>query len=160
MSASAATRPAAAAAVAPHIAAWNPSVSAASGVPPASASLVTEAATVDRTAMPIAPPICHDVLIRPDASPACASPTAGERGDRESARTTKPIPNRDQQEAREEVGGVWAADAELGEVQQVPGRRAATVPATSTGLTPMRVTSRGARRSPTPIGRPGHGEVR
>ena len=58
---------------------WKPSVSAAgTGVPDATASLVVEAAIVERIAIPTAPPICCDVLIRPEARPAssCCVPAS------------------------------------------------------------------------------------
>ena len=49
----------------------NPSVSATGiAVPRATASSVVETAIVERIAIPTAPPICCDVLIRPDARPA------------------------------------------------------------------------------------------
>ena len=52
-------------------AAVNPSTSAlGTAVPEASASSVRELAIVDSAAIPSAPPICCDVLIRPDARPA------------------------------------------------------------------------------------------
>ena len=52
-------------------AAANPSVSATACYEPlANASSVVDTATVERIAMPTAPPICCDVLMRPDASPA------------------------------------------------------------------------------------------
>ncbi len=38
---------------------------------------------VEAMAVPIAPPICWLVLMRPDASPASCGSDAGERGDRD-----------------------------------------------------------------------------
>ena len=50
---------------------WKPSVSAdGTGVPDATASLVVDVAIVERSAIPTAPPICWDVLMRPEARPA------------------------------------------------------------------------------------------
>ena len=53
-------------------ASWKPSVSEISGLrsPEAIASLVVAVATAARTARPSAPPICCEVLMRPEASPA------------------------------------------------------------------------------------------
>src|SRR6266508_2204623 len=52
---------------------WKPVTKAAACVdPPATASSVRDVAIVDSAAIPNAPPICCDVLIRPDASPASA----------------------------------------------------------------------------------------
>src|SRR3954454_2332874 len=52
---------------------WKPLTSAdACEEPPAIASLVREVAIVDSAAIPSAPPICCDVLIKPDARPASA----------------------------------------------------------------------------------------
>ena len=53
------------------------------GVPDATASLVVDVAIVERIAIPTAPPICCDVLIRPDARPASCCARPGERRDRE-----------------------------------------------------------------------------
>ena len=51
-------------------AAWKPSVSAAALRCPPRFVAVVEVATADSAAMPSAPPICWEVLIRPEARPA------------------------------------------------------------------------------------------
>ena len=108
-------------------------------MPDAIASSVRDVAIVDSAAMPSAPPICCDVLISPEASPASAGWTpasaAIEIGTKE-----KPMPSADEQEAGQEVVEVRAADRDLREVHEPCGQAPSSRP-TSTGLTPSRVTS-------------------
>ena len=71
MSVSAATRPTAAKTAPTVNADENPSTSACgTAAPPRTASSVCVVAIVDSAAMPSAPPICWEVLIRPEARPA------------------------------------------------------------------------------------------
>ena len=85
-------------------------------VPAATALSVREIAIVERTAMPSAPPICCDVLIRPDASPASLA-DAGERRDRDRDEPER-HPERDDQEAGQQVAAVRAVDRDLREQQR------------------------------------------
>ena len=81
-------------------AAVKPSTSASGAAEPdAIASAVREVAIVESAAMPSAPPICCDVLIRPDASPASAACTPASAAI-EIGTNEKPMPIADQQEAR------------------------------------------------------------
>ena len=85
-------------------AAEKPSTAAcACAVPDAIASDVRDVAIVESAAMPSAPPICCDVLIRPDARPASCSPDARERGDRDRHEREAEA-DADEQEARQQVG--------------------------------------------------------
>ena len=72
---------------------WNPVTSAlACDDPPAIAWLVRDVAIVDSAAIPSAPPICCDVLMRPEARPASAASmpasAAIEIGTKENPRPT------------------------------------------------------------------------
>ena len=104
-------------------AAVKPSTSATgSAEPAATASSVCEVAIVDSAAMPSAPPICCDVLISPEASPASAGLHARQRRDRDRhEREADADP--DQQEAGQEVAEVGAADRDLREVHEARGER-------------------------------------
>ena len=64
-------------------------------------------AIADRIAMPSAPPICCEVLIRPDARPASAGLDPGQRGDRDRHEREADA-DADQQEARQQVAHVAA----------------------------------------------------
>ena len=71
-----ATTPAAAIPAPTQNAAWKPVVRACgTASPDAVASFVCAIATAERTAIPRAPPICCEVLIRPEASPASLAGT-------------------------------------------------------------------------------------
>ena len=100
--------------------------------------MVRVVAIVDSAAIPSAPPICCEVLISPEASPASVGPDPGERGDRDR-HEGEPDPEADQEEAGQQVRDIAAVDRDLGEQDQARGERA--IPATITGLTPTRVTS-------------------
>ncbi len=106
--------------------------------PPANASLVRDVAIVDSAAMPSAPPICCDVLISPDASPAsvgCTPASAAiEIGTNENPRPT----------ATNRKPGSRPVTYEPPTdtcVKYASPDVSATMPIASTGFTPMRVTS-------------------
>ena len=111
-------------------------------VPVLTASLVVVVAIADSAAMPRAPPICCDVLISPEASPASWSCTPANAAI-EIGTNEKPMPTPISRKPGQQVGEVRAADGDLGEVDEA-GRQVA-IPTTSTGLTPIRVTSCAAR---------------
>ena len=79
-------------------------------------------ATVVRIATPSAPPICWDVLISPDASPASLRLDARERGDRDRDEG-EAEPDADQEEAGQQVGDVRAVDRDLREVDEPGGEQ-------------------------------------
>ena len=91
-------------------------------VPAATALSVRDVAIVDSAAMPSAPPICCEVLNRPDARPASAGWTPA-RAAIEIGTNEKPIPSPDQQEAGQEVTEVRAVDRDLREVHEAGRQR-------------------------------------
>src|SRR6266699_1725752 len=110
----------------------------AGAVPSASACEVRDVAIVDSTAMPSAPPICCVVLNRPDARPASAWRTpasaAIEIGTKEKPR---PTPTSRKPGSRSLRYVPWTETC----VKYTSPLVSATIPLTSTGFTPMRVTS-------------------
>jgi hypothetical protein len=95
----------------------NPSTSAfGSGVPEASASSVCVLAIVESAAIPSAPPICCEVLISPRRA-GLGGLHAGQRGDRDRHEREADA-EADQQEARQQVAQVAAADRHLREVDE------------------------------------------
>ena len=90
-------------------------------------------AIVVRIASPTAPPICWEVLIRPDAGPA----SCGDRGDRHGHERE---PEGRQQRRAEHVSGERAAGARHWENHSRPPATSSS-PAISVGLNPIRVTS-------------------
>ena len=121
-------------------ASWKPFVSAIAGVEPVESSvLVVEVAIADSTAMPE----CSTDLLRgvdqAGRKPGLSGLDTSERSDRDRhEREADAEP--DEQEARQQVAGVTAADGDLREVDEAQ-RSAAVIPTTSTGLTPIHVTS-------------------
>ena len=123
---------------------WKPDTSASACVePPASASCVRDVAIVDSAAMPSAPPICCDVLIRPDASPprpagrprARRSRSARTRSRCRRATSRKPGSRSPRYEPPTDTCVKYTRPAV-----------SAVMPVTSTGFTPTRVTSWAATR--------------
>ena len=88
-----------------------------SAVPAATSLSVRVIAIVESSAMPTAPPICCDVLIRPDASPAsaCLTPASAaiEIGTKQSA-----IPSAMIRKPGSRSADVRAADRDLREEEQ------------------------------------------
>ena len=95
-------------------------------------------AIVDSAAIPSAPPICCDVLIRPEARPASAACTPASAAI-EIGTNAKPMPT-----ATSRKPGSRSVTYEPPTETCVKNTRpavSATIPVTITGLTPMRVTS-------------------
>src|SRR6185503_6777227 len=139
MSASAATTPASAMPAPTQNAAWKPEVSACGTASPAFvASVVCATATEERTAIPSAPPICCDVLIRPDATPASSAGTpasaAIEMETNENAIPTAVTRKPGRRSPRYEPSTETCVKYRRPIVRRL-------MPVTSTGLTPTRVTS-------------------
>src|SRR5207248_2946691 len=107
-------------------------------LPEAIASAVRDVAIVDSAAMPSAPPICCDVLNRPDARPASAGPTpasaAIEIGTNEKPSPTPTSRNPGRRSPRYDPCTDTC-------VKYTSPLVRAIIPVTSTGFTPMRFTS-------------------
>src|SRR4051794_1446458 len=118
---------------------WKPATSAsACRLPDATWSPVTDVATADNAAIPSAPPTCWDVLIRPEASPASEDWTPASAAI-EIGTNEKPMPT-----AMSRKPGRRSLTYEPPTDTCVKNARPAvrnTMPVTSTGLTPTRVTS-------------------
>ena len=129
---------------------WKPPVSAlALEAPPASRSWVREVAIADRTARPMAPPNCCEVLISPLARPCSRGRHAGDRRDRRGHEAESEADGR-QQRGPEDVVHEAAADRDPAEPQQTPPPPRA-IPIARIGLKPKRVTSWPPRPAETMI---------
>src|SRR3954447_6474645 len=120
-------------------AAWKPSVRAtAFWLPATSLSVVVVVAIADSAAMPNAPPTCWEVLISPEARPACDGFTPASAAI-EIGTNENPIPTAitrkpgSRSETYDPLGETWVKTA-------APAVRN-VMPVTRTGLTPTRVTS-------------------
>jgi hypothetical protein len=95
------------------------------------------AATVDATAIPIAPPSCWDESIRPEATPASRSvtPTRAPIDTGMNAQVTAPVRKKGPARVTQKLpcAGTWAA-------QRIPAP-VRVIPAAITSLTDARVTS-------------------
>ena len=109
-----------------------------SALPAATLSLVRVVAIVDRIAIPSAPPICCDVLIRPEASPASDGWTPASAAI-EIGTNEKPIPSATSRKPGSRSPRYVPCTETCVKYTSPPVR--ATIPITSTGLTPSRVTS-------------------
>ena len=123
----------------PVKAAEKPSTSATgTALPDSTALSVRDVAIVDSAAMPSAPPICCEVLNRPEARPASAGWTPA-RAAIEIGTNEKPIPSPISRKP-----GSRSPRYEPSTETCVKYRRPAvrlTMPTSSTGLTPTRLTS-------------------
>src|SRR3954454_3824929 len=118
---------------------WKPVTSADAFVEPvATASVARVVAIVDSAAIPSAPPICCDVLIKPDAKPASAgwmpASAAIEIGTNEKPRPTATSRNPGNRSPRyEPCTDTW--------VKYTRPAVSDVIPITSTGFTPILFTS-------------------
>ena len=108
------------------------------------ASDVVDVATVERIAMPTAPPICCDVLIRPDARPASCGVVPASAAI-VSGTNANGIPSPMTRKPGEEIRPVGAVRRDLREEERPTVNR--DIPTTRAGLTPTRFTA-GRRRWP------------
>ena len=93
---------------------WMPSVSASGGETPVFTSVSTRVnRIVEATATPIAPPICCDVLIRPDAETGLVRLDAGQRGDGDGDERHRDA-DADEDVAEQQVGREARVDRQLG----------------------------------------------